>query len=182
MKAWLFFLFMANNKTQFFFISILILVFLLLNATPSYACSAAPDFDKYKEADVIVSGQIINWQKIGVPNSGGFITIQVNLVVDHVLKGKLSSQNISFFDKTSLKTAGVYESWVGSGGTCGLFDNDPKNTKIIIGLIQENETYKSNRLMLFYLAESNDEYYKKISDELALKSKILLPVTGQSQN
>ncbi len=128
--------------------------------TPVHACSAGPDFDPVLESDVIVEGRFLSWELAPEANRTPiFLGVKINMAVERVWKGAVSSDVISLVDRNTLeRLPGATEvRWIGSSGSCGAFNFDPTGRYGIMGLSQLGDgTYMPSLLKVFFIADEPD--------------------------
>lgn len=162
------------------FIPVMLSILLGLDIVSVYACSVSEDYNPVAESSIIVAGRLTSWQRLQPDSTSGFIPIRVQMQVDHVVKGH-ALQQVVFVDRTSLQhdSAGK-DVWVGSGGACGMFDTEPTNTYVILGLFKQPDgTYTSNRVLIFYAGtQPKGEEYERALAQINTFAAHQLPHTG----
>lgn len=129
---------------------LLVLGACLLKTQPLYACSWSEDFDPVAEAELVVGGRVISWQRLPADANAPFVPVRVTLVVAQSWKGE-AGPTVSFIDRTSLASGSAQELWVGSGGACGVFDAEPTGQYLVLGLDREpNGTYRASLPLRFF--------------------------------
>jgi hypothetical protein len=126
----------------------LLLVLLLLAASVglvadpegALACSC-PDCDSVRDSDVIVGGRVLGWSRSSTPGPDPMaIPLDIHVTVDHVWKGSAPAQT-DLFDPLSLVNLkdptrnDVPDRfvWMGGGGACQAFTEDPTGKYIVVG-------------------------------------------------
>ena len=152
-------------------------------ARRALACSAGPDFDPVKDSEVIVEGRLLGYEILPdapiaeLPKSDGtqdpYVPIRVDMAVTRVFKGDVAGGVIAIVDPVSLGaplSGSEGRRWIGSGGACGAFDEDPTGKYAIMGLSEQDDgTYRPNRLRwLFYGDGPSGEAYQRALTRLSV--------------
>lgn len=147
-----------------------------------FACSADETFDPVAESDVIVGGRIAGYEELPVGfDRPPFVPIRLHLDSAVVWKGTIAPDAL-IVDAASLyplrdaaDQPTTNRRWVGSGGACGAFDEDPTGAYVVLGLMRQPDgTLRTNRLTTFYIGRAPYD----ASGVADLNARLGLPVVG----
>ena len=120
------------------------------SAPTAFACSADETWDPRAESDVIIGGQVLGYEVLPEPSAGIYQKVRLNIRIDHVWKGGVSGREIVDGASYVLRE----DRWLGSGGACGAFDDDPAGRYVVLGLYDSGQgQLLTTSLRTFYIGD-----------------------------
>ena len=156
----------------------------------AYACSVGPDWDPVMQSDVIVVGRLTSWREAPeyrtapFPQEKGawpFMPVEVTMRVDQSLKGDVPS-TLRFVDAGSLSTHDLPRRWIGSGGSCGTFNEEPAGLYVVLGLRRhEDGSLRSSLPLRFFMGpEMTQEGREQVARRLGEFGLVVPPSLGSA--
>jgi hypothetical protein len=148
-----------------------------------YACSPpGPEFDSVALSGAIVEGRILGYEALtDEPTNGSFVRVRVDMDVVRVFKGDVAVGPLAIVDPATLMVFPSGESWAGSSGACGAFDDDPTGKYVILGLnLQDDGTLRPSRLFISFFDDgpAGEEYDGAVAYLTGRLVNPILPDTG----
>lgn len=143
-----------------------------LPAGRAYACTPVPGYDAVASSSVIVEGRVVAWRDLGGTE------IEYDLAVERVFKGT----GVAAGSTIQVRDFGSYMDgmWIGSGGLCGTFVDDPQGTWLVAGLTPEDGGWSTTLRDRFYnAAEPEGEIYDSVLDRVREGAAPGPPATGE---
>ncbi len=159
---------------------------LALVSRSALACSGGGDFDAVRDSEVSVAGRVTSWERTTVDTGENFnplVPIFLRFDVQEVWKGGGPAPT-EFVDLTSLAILsldGTRTAWMGGGGACGVFDEEPTGQYLILGLNHDpGGIWRPNRLLVFYRGEPEGQWYSHIRSLLRRDLVISAPAARRN--
>lgn len=143
-----------------------------LPATRAYACTPVPGYDAVASSPMIVEGRVVAWRDLGGTE------IEYDLAVERVFKGTGVAAGITI----QVRDFGSYMDgmWIGSGGLCGTFVDDPQGTWLVAGLTSNGDGWRTTLPNRFFnAAEPEGDVYEEVVDRVREGAAPGPPATGQ---